>query len=260
MGTLVLTYTRSRARRTIERHRLSDREAQDGQRVARSDPARIVHVAHGQRTLSAAHRRLQDDQRVARGDHHFYHRVGFRPDDAGAMRLAEREEERIARNPAYRTKVATLRRLAEAEMFLSVAAGDRPPSERLRARELAAVVTDHIARCFGGDREAAARWAAGQIGRALRVPGITGWPAGERRSLRQLAVLAALVPDLGRWRASDKCRLLRILRAKGSRSELPYVRMLDDHPRLRESLADVVARAAATRVLPEESGRGSISN
>jgi hypothetical protein len=56
-----------------------------------------------------------------------------------------------------------------------------------------------------------------------------------------LSLLAALIPDLQEWSASDKSRLGRVLRAKGGRSELPYVGLLDGHRRFRTSLETLVA-------------------
>jgi hypothetical protein len=172
---------------------------------------------------------------------HFYYRLGFRPHDLDASRLAEREQARITENASYRTPVTTLERLAGAEMFLSVAAGDRQPARRIRARQLAALVTDHVARNFRGDRDAAARWATARVVQVLGVPGYARWPPDERRSLDQLSLLPALIPDLDEWGASDKSRLVRVLRAKGRRSEVPYVRLLDGHRRFRESLGALVA-------------------
>ena len=174
------------------------------------------------------------------GAFHFYYRIGFRPQDPDVARLAEREQARITRNPRYRTPLTTLERLAAAEMLLTVSTGGRPPARRVRAVQLAALVTDRIARNFGGDRDAAARWASTRVARALDVPRSPRWPPDERRSFERLSLLAASIPDLERWGASDRSRLVRALRAKGGRSEVPYVRLLDGHRRFRESLERLV--------------------
>jgi hypothetical protein len=181
---------------------------------------------------------------IVSGAFHFYYRLGFRPRDPDVSRLAEREQAKIAQNASYRTPLRTLERLAESEMSLSVSRGERAPGRRIRARELAGLATEHIARNFQGDRDAAANWASARVVRALDVPGYARWAPDERRSFDQLSLLAALIPDLHAWGASDKSRLARTLRAKGGRSEVPYVRLLDGHRRFRESLETRVAGGA----------------
>jgi hypothetical protein len=184
------------------------------------------------------------------GAFHFYYRIGFRPQDPDVTRLAEREQASIRLNARYRTPLRTLERLAGAELVLNLSTGEGHPARRVRAIDLAALVTEQIARNFGGDRDAAARWASRRIAQALGVPRALPWPADERGSFKQLGLLAALIPDLEQWGESDKSRLVRTLRAKGGRSELPYVRLLDGHRRFRESLETLVA-GGATRSSPE---------
>lgn len=188
------------------------------------------------------------------GAFHFYYRIGFRPYDPRLSRLAGQERARVLENASYRTPRATLRRLAEAEMFLAVTVGHPPPGRRLRARQLAALVTEHLALNFDGDRNAASRWASARVVRALGVTGHSRWPAGQRRSFDQLSLLVGLIPDLEEWGTSDKSRLVRVLRAKGGRRQLSYVRLLDGHRRLRESLAALVAGCPAASTDPAGDG------
>ncbi len=203
---------------------------------------RVFHHALGMRAVVLQPFQIGhgNPEALESGAFHFYYQLGFRPYDPRLSRLAEQEQARVVRNASYRTPRATLRRLAEAEMFLGVAAGYPPPGHRVRARQLAALVTEHVARNFAGDRDAASRWASARVSRALGVAGHSRWRADERRSLDQLSLLVGLIPDLEEWRGSDKRRLVRLLRAKGGRSELPYVRLLDGHRRLHESLAALV--------------------
>ncbi|MBI2543817.1 MAG: hypothetical protein HYW16_01085, partial [Candidatus Rokubacteria bacterium] len=80
------------------------------------------------------------------GAFYFYHRLGFRPRDRAVLRLSERERARIARTPGYRTPIPIMKRLAEAEMYLTLPGGSREPEKRLRASQVSALVTRHIAR------------------------------------------------------------------------------------------------------------------
>jgi hypothetical protein len=102
-------------------------------------------------------------------------------------------------------------------------------------------VTRAIARA--GDRRAAARDAARRVGAVLGVPRWTGWPPPARRAFETWALVLALVPDLERWPLADRRRLVRVIRAKGGRSEGPYVRRLLAHARLQRSVA-TLARPA----------------
>ncbi len=179
------------------------------------------------------------------GAFYFYHRLGFRPRDPAVLRLLEQEQEKIARDSSYRSPIPILKQLAEAEVYLTLPRGPREPEKRLRASQVAALVTGHIAREFGGDRRAAMREAAGRVARALGASRWRGWPPDERRAFEQLSVVAALIPNLDRWSAADRRALVGILRAKGGRSELPYLRLLHGHRRLRQSLEALVAASTA---------------
>jgi hypothetical protein len=61
-----------------------------------------------------------NDEAIESGAFWFYRKLGFRPGRPDLQRLCEREEEKIAANPKYRTPPRTLRRLAEAHMFYEV--------------------------------------------------------------------------------------------------------------------------------------------
>jgi hypothetical protein len=60
-----------------------------------------------------------------------------------------------------------------------------------------------------------------------------------------MAPILALIPDLGRWRPGEKRALVRIIRAKGGKSEAAYVRLLRGHVRLARSLHALADSAPA---------------
>lgn len=59
----------------------------------------------------------ENDEAIESGAFWFYHKLGFRSTSPQIARLVEREEKRIAENPAYRTPPAALRRLAGAPLI-----------------------------------------------------------------------------------------------------------------------------------------------
>ncbi len=141
------------------------------------------------------------------GAFYFYHRLGFRPRAPAVRRVLEEELAKIARDRSYRSPLPVLRRLARDEVCLTLAGGSPEPERRLRARDLAGLVTRDIARRHGGDREAATRQAVRRVARALGRAGL--WPDGpsaERRAFRQWALVTALVPDLDRWPRSSRAQ------------------------------------------------------
>ena len=54
----------------------------------------------------------ENEEAIESGSFWFYYKLGFRPESLEAARLAERELQNIAVRPGYRTRPATLRRLA----------------------------------------------------------------------------------------------------------------------------------------------------
>jgi hypothetical protein len=177
------------------------------------------------------------------GAFYFYAKLGFRPIDPEVRRLADAERAHIARDPGYRSSTLMLKRLGQSNLVLTLD-GDAP-SATVTGSRLAALVTDHIARAFDGDRRAAVADAAARVARALGVRDWRRWPGPERRAFERLSIVIALIPDLARWSAEDRRRLRRVMRAKGGVSEAAYVARLDAHRRVRESLHALVREAAA---------------
>lgn len=170
------------------------------------------------------------------GSFYFYHRLGFRPRDPAVVDTLARERVKIAADPAYRSPIAILRRLAAAEVFLTLPGGHAAPERRLRATDVSALVARYVAREFRGDRARATRESADRVARALGAGRRAEWASPERRAFERMSLVAALVPDLSAWPLAERHALLSVMRAKGSGSEMAYTRQLDAHRRLRRSL------------------------
>jgi hypothetical protein len=59
----------------------------------------------------------ENEEAIESGSFWFYYKLGFRPESPEIARLAERELQKIAARPAYRTRPATLRKLAESPVI-----------------------------------------------------------------------------------------------------------------------------------------------
>ena len=189
---------------------------------------RAYHQVFGMRTVVVDPYQLGagNPEALRSGAFYFYQHLGFRPRTDAVRRILEEELGKIARDRRYRSPLSVLRRLAREEACLTLPGGSPEPERRLRARDLAALVTRDVARRHGGDREAATRDAMRRVARALGVGRLAGWTDAERRAFRQWALVLTLVPELDRWSPASRARLVRMIRAKGGRGEGPYVRRL----------------------------------
>ena len=203
---------------------------------------RAYRFIFGMRTVVIDRYQLghESTEALRSGSFYFYHRLGFRPRDPGVVRTLAEERAKIVADPAYRSPIPALKRLAAAEVFLSLAGGHPAPEDRLRATDVSSLVARYIAREFGGDRARATRDSAERVARALGARRRNTWPPGERRAFERMSLVAALIPDLSAWSLAERRALLAVMRAKGGGTEMAYARRLDAHGRLRRSLEALV--------------------
>jgi len=171
-----------------------------------------------------------NDEAIESGAFWFYRKLGFRPGRNDLVRLVEREEERIARDPKYRTPARTLRRLAEGHAFYELP-GDLGAWDGFSTRNIGLRVVRRMGKEFGGDgrhfREAAVR----SLARALQTRVSEGRRA--HAALEDFALVAALIPELESWSRSEKHGLIEIIAAKSGPDEIRYLHLLQRHERLR---------------------------
>src|SRR6266850_1041374 len=198
----------------------------------------------GMRTIVVDRYQLghESTEALRSGSFYFYHRLGFRPRDPSVIRVLAEERAKIVADPAYRSPVGLLDRLAGDEVFLSLPGGLAAPEHRLRATDVSALVARFVAREYRGDRVAAVRESAARVGRILGVPRRVSWAPSERRAFERMSLVAALIPDLARWPIAARRALVAVMRGKGGPTEMRYARQLDGHRRLRRGL-EALARA-----------------
>jgi hypothetical protein len=181
-----------------------------------------------------------NDEALRSGAWWFYQKLGFRARDPAVLRLMERELAAMRRNPGRRSSVATLRRLAKANVFLSLS---RARNDVLGAVDLSRIglaVTDLLARRFGEDPDRGARACVREAERVLRGAGAGGpWFA-------RWAPLVLALPGVERWSAAERRALLAVIRAKGGPRESEYVLRFDRHRKLRRALLALAAQGGGT--------------
>jgi len=74
-----------------------------------------------------------------------------------------------------------------------------------------------------------------QVTRALNL-NPAHWTPPQKKALENWSLVLALIPDLARWTSAEKNQLVKIIRAKSSANEMPYLRQAQHHRRLREAL------------------------
>jgi hypothetical protein len=170
---------------------------------------------------------------IGTGAFWFYRKMGFRATNDRVEELARAEEARMRADPHYRSSPAMLRRLSDTSAYFDLSDGKCFP---LDFGAIGQRQSRFIAEAFGGDRRLAVKRCVGRVARILGPRRPSPRSAGERGAWEGLAPLLARIPDLARWSARDRRRLLRILRRKGSPAELGVDAMILDHEPLLRAL------------------------
>ena len=182
-----------------------------------------------------------NDEAIESGAFWFYRKLGFRPGPLELLRLAEREEQRIAKDPTYKSSRRTLQRLAQGHVFYELPGSEKGAWDRFSTRNLGLQVNRRMAREFDGDSRRLRDTSVAKISRALGVQS-SRWDSLEQQAFENWALVLALIPDLPRWTPAEKRELVKILRAKTGRSEMPYLRLTQKHLRLRRELLRLGSR------------------
>jgi hypothetical protein len=102
-------------------------------------------------------------------------------------------------------------------------------------RNLALRVNRHMAREFSGDAEKIRASSIAQVARALNI-NPSRWNPAERHSLENWSLVLALIPNLSHWSTQEKQAAAQIIRAQAGPNEMHYLRLTQQHLRLREEL------------------------
>ena len=205
---------------------------------------RVLHAVLGVTCVSVYPYQigLDNEEAIESGAFWFYRKLGFRPGRPELLRIAEREERKIAATPGYRTSARTLRRLATGHLFLELPGTEPGVWDRFRVRNIGFAVQRVMAARYGGD---AVRFRAGSTAAVVRALGVRADTLGgaARRAFEEIAPVLALVPGLGRWTAAEKRDLVQIVRAKAGSAESGYLRLLRRHRRFRDAVVRLGSRS-----------------
>ena len=134
-------------------------------------------------------------------------------------------------------KGTTSSRTANTAFLLSASAagGMSGPWDTFSTRNLGLQVNRRLAREFGGDSQRMRRAAVAKVSRALQIDS-SRWNLIERQVLENWSLVLALMPNLSGWSPQEKQDAVKIVRAQAGLNEMRYLRLTQQHPRLREEL------------------------
>jgi hypothetical protein len=200
---------------------------------------RALRQLLGMDCISVYPYQLGDDneEAIESGAFWFYRKLGFRPGRPELAALVEAEETKIAANPRYRTPARTLRKLAAGHVFCEMPGTPRGDWDRFRARNLGMAVLRQMAR-DGGDVEAFRKACEEQLARALNVA-LEDWMPDERYAFSNFALALNIATDLRTWTPGEKSKLVQVIRAKMAEEEWGYLRLMHEHPKLRNAIIRV---------------------
>ena len=184
-----------------------------------------------------------NEEAIDSGAWWFYARMGFRPRDSEATKLANAEL-RKARKKGYRSSKNTLRRLANYPLYFSLSSKRQDVLPMVCTDSLSLGVLDYVSQRFGSQREEGTRRCSQELAEALGIDSISRWTAGERLMWHRLTPVIAAVADVKKWPKADRDALTDVIRAKGGVREKSYVKLFDAHKRLRRAVAAFSVKAA----------------
>jgi hypothetical protein len=185
----------------------------------------------------------ENEEGIESGAFWFYRKLGFRSTNPEVMKLVLKEEKKLASRNNYRTSAQTLRKLAAGSMIFELddsannALAESQPGDwdRFSVRNIGLAVQRRMAAKHGGSAEKFRSAAVEKLTRLLGTR-IENWRAAELPALSDFAVALSLVEDLRNWSAAEKQALARIIKAKAAADESRYLKLMQQHARLRAAM------------------------
>jgi len=191
----------------------------------------------------------ENEEGLKSGAWWFYQKLGFRPRDRELLRRMRAELRKMKSNPAHRSSLDTLKRLASKNVYYFLG---KPRPEVIGILPLGnagLAVSRYLAERFGSGRRRASRICAREAAKLLGLTRLDGFEKGERLAWERWSPLVLLLPGVDRWSAEDKRALVEVVRAKGGRRESDFVARFDRHRNLRRALARLAKAGAPGRAI-----------
>jgi hypothetical protein len=177
----------------------------------------------------------ENEEGLDSGAFWFYRKLGFQPARADLLALVHREEEQIAAKPGYRTSRATLKKIAVGHVFYDQAAGSARNWCRFQVHNLGLAAQRRMKRDFAGRAELFRAAAEAKVAKSLSI-NPRRWSALDQSAFSNWAAVLFLIEDLAEWTNAEKKLAVHMIKAKGSSSEVEYLRLMQQHERLRDAM------------------------
>ncbi len=166
----------------------------------------------------------------------FYYKLKFRPHDREVRTILRGELEKMKRDPRHRSSIATLNKLASENMYLYLKKPRKDVLGEVSLGQVGLRISRTLADRFGADREKGIKICSKEAARVLGVRSLRGFSAGEKLAWERWSPLVMSIRGVQDWSPSDKHALIQVVRAKGGLRESRFVRLFDNHRRLRKAI------------------------
>ena len=195
---------------------------------------RVFHALSGCNRFVANPYQFGDDNSEAlqSGAFWFYYHLGYRPVDSAVKELARQEFTKVRERRGYRSSVGVLKRLATCDMHC-VLPGARQSEffDESWIESCSLLATQEIAKAGELSRKKALRVISRRTMKDLGLRSITSWSRDEKAAFIRLCPIVAAA-DPRSWSPAEKRALVKLMRAKGGKSEVDYARHLRGHEKL----------------------------
>ena len=183
----------------------------------------------------------ENEEGIESGAFWFYRKLGFRPTTPDIMKLTAREEAKLTSRRGYRTSPATLRKLAAGPMIFESDQTKIGDWDRFYLRNIGMAVQRRMAERFGGDADRMRKETSARLSSTLGIRPSELRPAG-LSALRDFAATLLVVDNLVSWNRDEKKLLKEIIEAKAGPAESRYLKLMQQHERLRQAIIEIGSR------------------
>ena len=205
--------------------------------------SKVIHLLHqltGVTCISIYPYQLghENEEAIKSGAFWFYRKLGFRPGQPELLSETQKEEERIRKDPKYRTSARTLRKLAAGHVFYEFGQPAPGAWDTFSTRNIGFAVQRQMAKEFDGNADKMRSATKASLKRILDV-NLDSWNEVERMAFSNFAVTLSLVPEVKQWSSAQQRSLVEIIRAKAAPDESAYLRLLQQQARLRTAMLNL---------------------
>lgn len=201
--------------------------------------ARILNVMHHLTgvsvfTLDPYQVGHENEEGIESGAFWFYRKLRFRSTSSALQTLTAKEEAKMRKSKSHRTSPQMLRKLASAPMVLEIEKDEQGSWDQFKTRTITIAVQRMMHESFHGDADRFYSAARDWLGGVLEKFEISS--LGQKRSFSDFAVTLFLLRDeVNRWSESELILLNEVMEAKSGADESRYLRLMQNHSRLRSA-------------------------